>query len=246
MRKILNIIPLLFLVYVVGFCAYVSFLVLRAFGKIKIVNLENWPRLEPGMLILSNHPDLLNCMLELLLVPALIFTQFFWHPSKLGFAPYFTPDKANFTNNWWFWWMRSRAISIQRGEDSSGFREAKKIVTVLKDGILMYQPECGRTCTGSKWIKSAMGREIRVFKKSLGNIVRHAECPIAMIWLENGGDKPHQQKKRLFSWPTWRDLRKNPIIIKFGIPISAGHFQGKDSEYITESITRKFVKTADQ
>jgi len=64
MKKFFKNAVILFLVYTVGPVVMIVFLIFKWSGNIKIVNPENFPKLRPGMLIVSNHPDLLDCMYE--------------------------------------------------------------------------------------------------------------------------------------------------------------------------------------
>jgi len=159
MRKILDTLLILFCVYVVGPIIWIIFLILKWTANIKIINPENFPKLRPGMIIVSNHPDLLNCMYEIFLLPAIFFPQIALHPIKL--MPWFTLDGRNFTDKWYWVWLKPRAISVQRDKTGGGVRAARKMLSVLGEltGVLIHFPEAGRTCTGKKFLLSRSGKK---------------------------------------------------------------------------------------
>lgn len=212
MKKIFANAVILLLVYTVGPVVWIMFSVFKWLGKIKIINPDNLPKLRPGMLIVSNHPDLLDCMYEVFLIPAIFSPQIFLHPLRL--APWFTPDRRNFTDKWWWAWLRPMAISVDR-DKKGGISEARKMLNVANghNRVTMLLPEGGRTCTGKVFQFSESGRKkIRPLKCSVGWLALKTRAPVFTMWLENG-QVPDQPGKKLFSWPTFK---RGPIIVKFG------------------------------
>lgn len=244
MKKFFANIVVLFVIYVIGSAARITFVLLKWAGKIRIVNPENFPKLKPGMLVVSNHPDLLDCQYENFLIPAILFPQIILHPFKL--KPWFTPDKHNFTDKWYWAWLRPMAISVQRGEGVQGAGGAIKMLNILSShkGIMIYSPEGGRTCTGNKFQFSNSGKnKIRILKSSVGWLVLKTKASIIPIWLENG-EVPHQPGKKLFSRP---NFKRGQIIIKFGKPMELDEETMLKGPFeITNIIAKNLLELADQ
>ncbi len=232
-------------VYTIGFAFWIVFSIFKLIGKVRIVNPDNLPRLKPGTIIISNHPDLMDCMYEIFLIPALFYSQFFFHPLKC--SPYFTLDKKNFKDKWyWNWWLGDRAIAIQRGAGNGRVAEAKEIVDVLgvHKGIIVHFGEGGRTCTGNKFQLSPSGkRKIRPLKPSVGWLVLKTQACVITIWLENG-PMIHQPGKRLFSLPK---LRRGEIVVKIGKTMEANKkLMAMSPSELTEIISANLLELADQ
>ena len=244
MKKLIGNIGILFMVYVVGSVARIIYLC-RLMGCTRVVNPENFPKVEPGLLIGANHSDLRDCMYEILLVGAFLYPQIARHPFKL--APWFVLDKSNFTDKWYFCWLRSSAVSVQRGVGKSKVSEARKITAILKnhDRILFYFPEGGRTCTvpESALQFSAGGKKMRPFKPTLGWMVQMTKAPVFLIWTEERTAAPQQPGKPLFSWP---NFKRGPITIKFEKPML--YFEEFDTmapAEISKMITLRLLELAD-
>jgi len=243
-KKIFETLLILFAVYVVGSIIWVVLLALKGLNKVRIVSPENLPKLEPGMIIVSNHPDLLNCMYEIFLLPAIFFPQIALHPIKL--MPWFTPDKHNFTDKWYWAWLKPRAISVQRDNASKGASEARKMLGVLKEqfGVLVHFIEPGRTCTGKSFLFSKnKNKKIRTPKSSVGWLALKTESSVWSVWLENG-EAPLQPDKKLFSWPSFS---RGSIIVKYGKIMEASAEIGAMSpRELTGVIAENLLELADQ
>lgn len=231
---------ILLVVYTVGPAIRTVFLFFKWIGKIKIANQEI-PRLEPGAIVIANHPDLLDCMFEIFLVPAIFFPQIALHPLRL--APYFTPDRRNFTDKWWWAWLRPMAISVDRSKEHGGVREARKMLDTASEHkrVMMLLPEGGRTCTGKifRWSRSKR-KKIRDLKRSVGWLISRTQAPVLTMWLENG-NPPDQPAKRLFSWPSFK---RGPILVRLGKFMQFS--REDDSVQITDKIANNLLELADQ
>ena len=240
MKKFFTNLAIIIAVYTIGLGVRIVFLVFKQVGRIKIVNPGNFPELKPGMLIVSNHPDLFDCMYEVFLIPALFFPQFYLHPLKL--APWFTLDERNFGN--WYWaWLKPRAIPIRRCVEAGGVREVRKMFDVLHNGVIIHFPEGGRTCTGKNFQLSNGGKKIRTLKSSVGWLALKTQATVVTIWVENG-EVMHQPGKKLFSWP---NFKRGQIVVKFGQPIELNErLMAMSSFELTNVITESLLYLADK
>lgn len=245
MKKFLSNIAVVAAMYTVGLSARILFLIFKWSGRITIVNPENFPDLESRMMIVANHSDLFSCMFEIFLIPALVFPirRILLHPLKS--APWFTPDKRNFTDKWYWAWLRPRAISVQRGKNGKGAGEARKMLDVLGrlKGKIVHFPEGGRTCTGKNHRRSRRGKPMRELGLSVGWLALKTQAPVWPIWLEHGEVKLHPGKK-LFSWPRFG---RGPITVKFGklMRMDEG-LMAKSPAELTRVIAKNLLELADQ
>ena len=179
------------LAYVAGLCIAPVYFLLKWIGLIKIEFPERLPRWERSMLIVSNHPSLL----EPFLIPLLFFSEWVWFPVRWG--PWSTPDRTNLKArlSWFFWVGGARNISIPRkrekGENNEEFLQAmhaalRKIRAVLRiGGRVVIFPEGGRTTSvpATERLKSPKGNELRPLRKRTGDIVVES-CPTVLpIWI---------------------------------------------------------------
>lgn len=245
MKKVFSVFMLLFVIYTVGFGAWILFMILKMFGKLKVINQKKIPKLEPGIMIICSHKDIWNCMLEIWLLPGIFFPQVCWHPIKL--APCFTPDKHNFTDKWYWFWLRPLAVPAQRDKKTGDREGAKKLLDIAasKQRTMMLFPEGGRTCTGKNFTYSNNGtKKIRTLKDSLGGLVLRTHAPVALVWMEEKIDAPDEPGKKLFSRPT---LKRGPIIIKFGKTLQ---FQEElltmNKSCLTDLIAKEFLELAEE
>ncbi len=243
MKKLFSNIVVVIVAYTIGTTIGIIFLLLKWVGKIKTVNPENFPEVKSRLIIVCNHPDLLDCMLEVFLIPALLFPHHFLHPLK--FTPWFTPDKRNFTRKWYWWWLLPRAIPIIRGgKENNGAKEARKMLQVLaKAAIIVLFPEGGRTRNGDTFLYSpSSGRRMRPLKKSVGWLVLKTKAPVLTIWTEDVSWFK-EPTKRLFSRPRW----KRKITVKIGKPMQfSDSLEAMSPSQLTEVITSSLLRLADQ
>jgi len=163
------------------------------------------------------------------------------HPLTL--APWFTPDRRNFTDRWWWFWLKPMAISVDRDKKNIG--ETRKMFDAAneRNRVMMLFPEGGRTCTGKVFQFSRSGKKkIRLLKHSVGWLVLKTQAPVFTMWLENG-QVPDQPGKKLFSWP---NFKRGPIVIKLGIIIEFYEGIREDSSEITSIVAKNLLELADQ
>lgn len=245
MKKLFFNIIVVIVAYTIGTTLGIVFLIRKRMGWIRVINPENFPRVKSNsrLVIVGNHSDLLDGMIEVFLVPALLFPQHFLHPLRC--TPWFTPDKRNFTDKWYWWWLKVRAIPVIRGSrESNGAREARKMLQVLAEAaVIVLFPEGGRTRNGDIFIYSPSGkRRIRPLNKSVGWLVAKTEATVLTVWTEDvSWFKP--PTKKLFSHLRWR--RK--ITVKIGKPMQFSDNMGAmGSSKLTEVIQSNLLKLADQ
>ncbi len=243
MKNFLKSILVMTLVYGVGSLIYGVFRLGRKSGKVKVVNFQAIPKLKPGTLIIYNHPDLLDCMYEVILVPALFFPQAIWDPIKL--TPWFTLDKRNFTDKWYFWLLKIRSIPVQRDRKNGGVKAAKEMLEVLENnGTIAHPMEPGRTCTGTEFVYSKSGKhKIRKPANSVGWLALKKNAEIVLVWTENG-DPPIYIGKPLFQLP---NFERGDVVVKISEPIKLNdELIKKTPEEVTNFIAQKLLELADQ
>lgn len=246
MKKILAAIGTLLIVLVVGSLIMSLYLVFLCLGKIGISNPKDAPRLRPGMVPYANHSDGFNCMYEIILLPALFFCQAIMHPIKL--APWFAPDKRNFTDKWYWSWLRLMATPIVRGDKvrngANGLHEARAMMEAVAKmkRVLMYFLEPGRTCTGKSFLFSKDGqRQIRVPTGFLALLAQEIPGTVFVpVWFETGKTKLYPGKP-LFSVPDF----SNKITVTFGKPIKlSADLKEKTSAEVMKIFTEGLLETA--
>jgi len=198
MRKALNALVFLGITYPYGVLSGIIFWTLSFLNLIKIRHFERFPRRQRKLILVSNHPSLL----EPLLLPALFFPDYLRHPFK--FAPWSTPDKSNFYDRWYWFWARPRVIPVDRSNEGKEARSVIQMKKVLDEGgaIILFA-EGGRTCFGKKFRYSAAGKKIRDFKNGVGWLVLKTGAEILPVWVE-GTEKvlPNSpDRKKLFCFP---------------------------------------------
>lgn len=240
MKKISNIIGVLLIVYVVGMLCFILYSAGRIKGRIKVIG--KIPRLRARLIVIYNHPDLGNCLGEVFLAAMPFYPQIFWHPFKL--SPYFTPDQSNFTDKWYWFWLRPRAIAIKRGEKNNGIKGLREMIRVLEEfnGCIMHFFEGGRTRNGETFIVSEKGERVRTPSDSVGWMVNTIEAWVLPVWMSNG-KAPQQSSKKLFSRPCFNP---EPIVVRIGRVVKPRKFTGMNKHDVTMDIVKRLLKLADQ
>jgi len=232
--------------YTICLVATVLYLFLRMTGRIEIRSQGGGPRLRPGMLILPNHPDVWDCMAEVFLVPAVFWPQVLLNPIK--FMPWFTPDGRNFTDKWYWAWLRPRAIPIRRfrSPGTNGRKEAKNIIGVLNEfkGVIVHFAGGGRDCTyAGELLQSTKGKKMRPLNPIVGRIWAKTKSAILPIWIDNG-DFSQQPGKPLFSRP---NFKRGKVVITIGRPIEFSEKMGnKGALELTRIISENLLALADK
>ena len=232
MKKIIDRIGFLAVIYSVGVMLGLALLILKVTGRIKILHPERFPREEEGFLLVSNHPSLLD--------PFAVFFLFFpdvlFHPLK--YSPFHTPDRKNFYNPWYFRWIRPFSIPVDRYE--GGVASLRRMKKVLDNGkrIILF-PEGGRTCKGTNFRFSQKGKKIRRLAEGAGWLAANTGVPIVHVWLE-GTDKVFPNTRTgLFFLRFWKR-----IVIKIGVPLI--FLRNTKATEATEKIEEILLRLADE
>ncbi len=210
-------ISFMLLTYPVGILLGVLFNLLRLIRFIRVRHPERFPHGRGRIVVYANHHSYYG---EAFTLPALFFRDYLFHPWRRG--PWSTPDKANFIDKPFFFWLRPRAIPVPRGnkQKENNFL-LRCIKAVYEGGNLILFPEGGRTSSGKEHLFSPSGKPIRPFKGGLPLLIKAIpEAAIVPVWLENFDRVlPDKPDRRGSIFPRFW---KGPIIIKIGQPLGFG------------------------
>lgn len=246
--------------YVIAPVLGVCICLLEAFGRISFIHFDRFPIWEEKLIIVSNHPSLL----EPFLLPLMGFPwmNFPWVFSPLRFRVKFSlkwlielrkelslpkrlipvnvPDKGNFYDPFWMRVLQVVNIPVVRNGSTHGrIATISALVEVLENGgrVLIF-PEGTRTF---KAMKNPGG--IRVNGQELGKLRDGAawlalktKARILPIWVE-GTDKVLPNNK----FPVLRLWQKT--IIRIGEPFSV---DGNTRAKATSEITRALLELASE
>ena len=240
MRKVLNVLIFLGITYPYGVLSGIIFWALSSLNLIKVRHFERFPRGQEKIILVSNHPSLL----EPFLLPALFFWDYFWHPFK--FAPWSTPDKSNFYDRWYWFWVRPRIVPVDRSDERKEARSVVQMKNILdSNGIIILFAEGGRTCFGERFQYSSSGKRVRELKNGVGWLVLKTGAVVLPVWVD-GPEKvlPNSpDRKKLFCPPRLDGI----ITIKIGGMIRfATESSYLDKEQVTSIITGGLLKLADE
>jgi len=234
-KNVVDALLIILVVHTVGLFLGAMFLILRLLRRIKVVHSERLPHWQKNMLIVSNHPSLI----ETILLPNLLLGENLLHP--LQFLPVSTPDKKNFYDPWWFFWLRPVSIPIDR--DNSRSRDPlRAMLDVLQSGKrLILFAEGGRTFKGKDFVLSTKGRRMRQLVNGAGLLATKARSMVLPIWVGGAEHKSFNDFFLLLGlWGFWRYR----ITIKIGQPFFVDEKLGaKDA---TRQIQSKLLELADE
>lgn len=200
---------------------------------IKILNQKRFPKKQGCMLIVANHPSLL----EPVLIPLLFFKELVFKPFG---TPWSVPDKKNFFDRWYWAWSKIRLVPINRESDSETRSAIKRIREILgAGGRVILHPEGGRTSSGKLFYKNENGHKLRVLKEGVSLIVS-SETLIVPIWID-GAEKvlPNKPGKLYHCFP---DFRKR-VIMKIGKPFCIKKINRKET---AQKIALALLELADE
>jgi len=222
--------------YTIGVLLGIIFYSLKALRRIKVVNRKNFPHNYGNLIVVSNHPSLL----EPILLPCLFFREYIFHPLKL--SPWSTPDKKKYYDRWYWFWLRPRAIPIDRNDTRGGIKAFFLMKKVLNaGGILILFPEGGRTYKGKKFFRSQSGRRIRFFQDGVGQLVLRTNCRVLPLWVEGTDKVIPNSNDRFYVLPRFWD---SEITIRIGKTMS---FDGvSDRKEIVQKIMMALLELADE
>lgn len=221
-----------------GIVIGIIFEILKKFKKIKVLYPERFPRWRRRIIVVSNHPSLL----EPLLLPALFFRQYLIHPLKYG--PWSTPDRKNYYDRWYWFGARSRLIPIDRKNRGRGGRTLLRMKKVLDDrGIIIFFAEEGRTFKGQEFLYSKKGKRIRRITRAVAWLALKTGASILPVWVEGTERILPNHPQKLF------------VALRLGetATIKIGHLLGfrptqrvGDAEKITQIISNALLNLADE
>jgi len=233
---------------------------LEAFGRIKFLHFERFPIWEERLIIVSNHPSLL----EPVILPVIGFPwvnlpwvfSSLWSRIKFSLSwlkelrkefslhkkllPANVPDKNNFYDPPYLRLFQRINVPVDRNGGAHG-----RISTVLalkkileNGGRVLIFPEGTRTfkTIEESRVRSASGKELGKLKDGAAWLALKANAKILPIWVE-GTDKVLPNNK--FPLPRlW-----NGIMIKIGSPFLV---EGGTRQEATLEITQAFLELADE
>jgi len=236
-RKPLKSLLFLGTTYLYGIFIGVIFHLLKLLKIIKVPHWDSFPHWQRKIILASNHPSLL----EPFLLPALFFPEYLFSPFK--YAPWSTPDRNNFYKPWYWFWLRSRAIPVNRGNTREELRALFQMKKVLdSDGIIILFPEGGRTFRGDDFLYSRSGKRIRVLKSGIGWLALKTKAQVVPVWVEGTDGVLPNSPHRLFSWLRFR----NKITIKIGYPLRFPVSPNDGKEEITQNIAQALLKLSEE
>ena len=205
---------------------------LKAIKVIRVVHWERFPRWQKKLIVCPNHPSLV----EAALLAALFFREYIFRPDR--WAPWNTPDGRNFYDPLWFFWIRPRAIPVDR-ENRNGARALIRVKRVLNSGgrVILFG-EGGRTHNGKRFLYSATGKHrIRELKKGIAWLTLRTKALIVPVWIE-GTDK---------LWPKGKLFpRLRRITVKIGKPLKFEEQSKITQEDVIEQLSRALLELADE
>ncbi len=229
-------IALLLTVYTVGLLMGGLLYLLKALKRIRISHWERFPRKQSNLIVVSNHPSLV----EPILLPVLFFREYIFHPFK--FSPWSTPDRTNYYDKWYWFWLRPRAVPIDRDNQRKGLKALlliKKILTL--GGTVILFPEGGRTFRGENFFFSKRNKKIRTLKEGIGWLISRTDALILPVWVDGAEQVlPNLPDKLYHTFPRfWKGLT-----IKIGKPL---RFERPVSrEEVTQKLVTILLKLADE
>lgn len=233
---------------------------LEAFGRIRFLHFERFPIWGEKIIIVSNHPSLLEpVILPLMGFPWMNFPWIFsrvWYRFKFSLSwfralqkefslqkkliPANVPDRQNFYEPTCWRLFQVINIPVDRNGGAQGrIGTVKALKEILENGgrVLIF-PEGTRTFKAIKKgrITSANGRELGKLKDGAAWLALKTNARIVPIWVE-GTDKVLPNNKMPFP-RLWRK-----IIIKIGNPFIVQKSTHKEA---TSEITRALLELADE
>lgn len=214
MKKIVREMAFFCSCFPVGIMLGLLLTMLRLLGRVEIQHRERLPRFQRNMVVVSNHPSLL----EPALLPALFFLEYLVHP--LRFSPWSTPDKEGLYDRWYFFWLRPRAVPIDRSPSPEGARNRAKsfremIKILRRGGRIIIFPEGGRTCFQGGHTVGNGGKKLGRFFGSVALLVKKADSLVVPVWIDGTETVLPNGKSPLPHF--WR----GKVIVKIGKPFQA-------------------------
>jgi 1-acyl-sn-glycerol-3-phosphate acyltransferase len=156
------------------------FWILRLMGILRVEGWKNFPKQKGKILLVSNHPSLV----EPVLLSGLFFHQYAIRP-KLG--PFTLADKRNYYNKWWAYVLRPRLIPVDRAKLTGDAGSLVTATKVIESGAnVVVFPEGGRTFKGLSFLISPNGRKkIRPLKSGFALLATMPGVTLVPVWFES-------------------------------------------------------------
>jgi len=232
---------------------------LEAIGRIRFVHFGRFPIWEEKLIIVSNHPSLLEpFIIPLAWFPWMNFPWLFsplWSRMKFSlswfrelqrelsqspkFIPANVPDNRNFYEA--PYWVLFRGINVpidRNGSEHGRIRTVMALKNILdKGGRVLIFPEGTRTYKAMQksGIKSVKGKQLGGLKSGAAWLATKTDARILPIWVE-GTDKVLPNGK----FPLPRLWHK--VIIKIGTPFSV---MGNTRKEVNMEISQALLELAD-
>lgn len=259
-KKLISEIKFFIVNYIVGPTLGIFICLLEAFGRIKFLHFERFPIWQEKLIIVSNHPSLLEpVVLPLIGFPWMNFPWVFspqWTRIKFSLhwvkelqkefslqkklIPANVPDKQNFYDPPYLQLFQGVNVPVDRNGAPQG-----RIGTVLalrktlqNGGRVLIFPEGTRTFNTipESRFRSANGKELGKLKDGAAWLALKTNAQILPIWV-TGTDKVLPNNK--FSLPRFW----HRIIINIGTPFLV---QGNTRQEATLEITQALLELADE
>ena len=241
-HKLVNEIRFLTVNYLVAPVLGMLVCLLEAFGRIKFVHFDRFPVWEEKVIIVSNHPSLLEpFLLPLMGFPWMNFPWVFSRfslPKKL--IPANVPDRGNFYDPFWLRLLQGINIPVVRNGGAHGrIASISALTKTLEDGgrVLIF-PEGTRTFKAIRngKFKSANGCEMGKLRDGAAWLAMKTGARILPVWVE-GTDKVLPNDRPPFP-RLWHE-----ITIKIGSPFS---INGSARQEATFEIAQALLRLADE
>ncbi len=248
-----NKIMILLLVYPVGLLLAILFILFKFFGRIRVVHPERFPRDQGKIIIVSNHPSLL----EPILLPVMCYPGYLRHPFTR--IPISTPDRKNYLGpSYWRWLLKYVAVTINRESQEEKTKSLRGLVKILKlNGIVIIFGEGGRTEGGKgspiaekDFFHSPKGKgKIRPLQEGVSSLIRMTNPLVLPLWVKiekktsiNPSDKVYFNSLIfMFFVLLWKK-----ITIKIGEPLRFQRPEVNSREGITQKLITTLLNLADE
>lgn len=241
MKRLFEALHFLAFTYPMGVALGALVWYLRWRGLIRLVHPECFPRWQRGVILVSNHPSLL----EPIILPVLFLRQFLLHPFL--FSPWSTPDLNNFGGFWW-WWMRPRVVFIPRGDVRAQMRSLRRLRRILEDGgIVVMFPEGGRTSSAGgngTVLQSTNGKRLRELKQGLAYLAQTTQALVVPVWVDGTDAVLPNDPDRKVLYHRVPKFLGHTVVIRVG---SGLRFSRRDrKEEITSDVATSLLRLADE
>ena len=263
--KVINEIKFLIINFLVAPILGILICLLEAIGRIKFVRFDRFPIWEGRLIMVSNHPSLLEpIILPLIGFPWMNFPWVFSHlwlrikfslswfkELKKEFSlskkliPANAPDRQNFYDHpGWKLFQGVNIPVVRKGGAIARYRTVRILKEILEnDGRIIIFPEGTRTFKAKKKevVVSSNGKNLGKLQDGAAWLALNTGAKILPIWIE-GTDKVLPNKESpVFKF--WHLKIWHRIVIKIGDPFC---IQSKTRQEATAEITRALLELADE